>query len=83
MSSLPPSSIQRAAVLYCPKDLRVDVRALWPLQQGQAQVASTGLCGSDRTLLSSVGPGRPLTSPSAQHTIISTAVTVIFPFNRP
>ncbi|KAF8483824.1 GroES-like protein [Russula ochroleuca] len=40
---------QHAAVLYSPKDIRVDVRALWPPQQGQAQVAvvSTGLCGSD------------------------------------
>ena len=41
---------QHAAVLHCPKDLRIDDRTLWPPQQGQAQVAvvSTGLCGSDR-----------------------------------
>ncbi|KAI0302396.1 GroES-like protein [Multifurca ochricompacta] len=40
---------QQAAVLYGPKDLRIDDRTLWPPQQGQAQVAivSTGLCGSD------------------------------------
>ncbi|KAI0266465.1 GroES-like protein [Gloeopeniophorella convolvens] len=40
---------QHAAVLYGPKDLRIDDRTLWPPQQGQAQVAivSTGLCGSD------------------------------------
>jgi hypothetical protein len=83
----PPTTLQqqRAAVLYGPKDLRVDVRALWPPQQGQAQVAvqSTGLCGSDRTLPPSVSPGRPLTSPSTQYTIISTAVMVILPSNRP
>ncbi|KAH9174904.1 GroES-like protein [Lactarius sanguifluus] len=39
----------QAAVLYGPKDLRVDDRTLWPPQHGQAQVAivATGLCGSD------------------------------------
>ena len=40
----------QAAVLYGPKDLRIDDRTLWPPQHGQAQVAitATGLCGSDR-----------------------------------
>ena len=39
----------QAAVLYGPKDLKVDDRILWPPQHGQAQVAivATGLCGSD------------------------------------
>ncbi|KAG5350152.1 hypothetical protein C0989_012476 [Termitomyces sp. Mn162] len=38
------------AVLYGPKDLRVEQRSVWPPSQNQAQVAvvSTGLCGSDR-----------------------------------
>ncbi|KAG6888647.1 hypothetical protein C0992_007964 [Termitomyces sp. T32_za158] len=37
------------AVLYGPKDLRVEQRSVWPPAQNQAQVAvvSTGLCGSD------------------------------------
>ena len=41
--------IHHAAVLYGPKDLKVDDRTLWPPQHGQAQVAikATGLCGSD------------------------------------
>ncbi|KAJ7485637.1 GroES-like protein [Mycena latifolia] len=40
---------QAAAVLYGPKDLRIEQRTLWPPQAGQAQVAvmATGLCGSD------------------------------------
>ncbi|KAJ7104454.1 GroES-like protein [Mycena belliarum] len=40
---------QPAAVLYGPKDLRIEDRPLWPPQQGQAQIAveATGLCGSD------------------------------------
>jgi len=40
---------QHAAVLYGPKDIRVEERTLWPPQYNQAQVAvvSTGLCGSD------------------------------------
>ncbi|KAJ7255872.1 chaperonin 10-like protein [Mycena haematopus] len=40
---------QATAVLYGPKDLRVEDRTLWPPQSGQAQVAvlATGLCGSD------------------------------------
>ena len=39
----------QSAVLYGPKDLRVDDRTLWPPQHGQAQVSivATGLCGSD------------------------------------
>lgn len=42
---------QNAVVLHGPKDMRVEERTLWPPQQGQVQVqvASTGLCGSDRT----------------------------------
>ncbi|OJA11373.1 hypothetical protein AZE42_05157 [Rhizopogon vesiculosus] len=41
--------LQRAVVLYGPKDLRVEDRPSWPPQINQAQVAvkSTGLCGSD------------------------------------
>jgi L-iditol 2-dehydrogenase len=41
---------QNAAVLHGPKDLRIELRALWPPRQDEAQVAvvSTGLCGSDR-----------------------------------
>jgi hypothetical protein len=81
-----PAALQQqyAAVLYGQKDLRVDARSLWPPQQGQAQVTvvSTGLCGSDRTFPSTVVPGRSLTHPSTQYTIISTAVTVILPSNR-
>lgn len=40
---------QHAAVLYGPKDLRIESRTLWPPQYNQAQVSvvSTGLCGSD------------------------------------
>jgi L-iditol 2-dehydrogenase len=40
---------QHAAVLYGPKDLRIENRTLWPPQYNQAQVSvvSTGLCGSD------------------------------------
>ncbi|KAJ7240587.1 chaperonin 10-like protein [Mycena rebaudengoi] len=40
---------QAAAVLYGPKDLRIEDRTLWPPQSGHAQVAlvATGLCGSD------------------------------------
>ncbi|KAG9313461.1 chaperonin 10-like protein [Chiua virens] len=40
---------QRAAVLYGPKDLRIEDRPVWPPQYNQAQVAvrTTGLCGSD------------------------------------
>ncbi|KAJ7204713.1 GroES-like protein [Mycena pura] len=40
---------QPTAVLYGPKDLRLEHRTLWPPQSGQAQVAvlATGLCGSD------------------------------------
>ncbi|KAF8234935.1 GroES-like protein [Tricholoma matsutake] len=40
---------QNAAVLYGPKDIRIDERTLWPPSMNQAQVsiASTGLCGSD------------------------------------
>ena len=81
-----PAALQQqyAAVLYGQKDLRVDSRSLWPPQQGQAQVTvvSTGLCGSDCTFPSTTIPGRSLTSPSTQYTIISTAVTVISPSNR-
>lgn len=52
-SSMSPAQLlqtQRAAVLYGPKDLRVDERPIWPPQHNQAQVAvrATGLCGSDR-----------------------------------
>lgn len=41
---------QRAAVLYGPKDLRLEDRPVWPPQYNHAQVAvrTTGLCGSDR-----------------------------------
>lgn len=41
---------QRAAVLYGPKDLRLEERPIWPPQYNHAQVAvrATGLCGSDR-----------------------------------
>ena len=41
---------QRAAVLYGPKDLRIEERPIWPPQYNHAQVAvrATGLCGSDR-----------------------------------
>ena len=81
-----PAALQQqyAAVLYGPKDLRVDARTLWPPQQGQAQVAivSTGLCGSDCTFLSPTVSDRSLTSPSTQYTTIFTAVTVISPSNR-
>ncbi|EEB89344.1 hypothetical protein MPER_12569, partial [Moniliophthora perniciosa FA553] len=40
---------QSAAVLYGPRDLRVEPRALFPPHQGECQVKvlSTGLCGSD------------------------------------
>ncbi|KAK7047459.1 hypothetical protein VNI00_006690 [Paramarasmius palmivorus] len=40
---------QSAAVLYGPRDLRVESRALFPPHHGecQVQVLSTGLCGSD------------------------------------
>ncbi|KAH0826579.1 chaperonin 10-like protein [Lanmaoa asiatica] len=40
---------QRAAVLYGPKDLRLEERPIWPPQYNHAQVAikATGLCGSD------------------------------------
>jgi hypothetical protein len=40
---------QNAAVLYGPRDLRIEERTLWPPHHNQAQVAivSTGLCGSD------------------------------------
>lgn len=42
---------QRAAVLFGPKDLRLEDRPVWPPQYNHAQVAvrTTGLCGSDRT----------------------------------
>lgn len=38
-----------AAVLYGPRDVRVEDRLLWPPAKGHAQVAvvATGLCGSD------------------------------------
>jgi L-iditol 2-dehydrogenase len=41
---------QKAAVLYGPKDIRIDERTVWAPSMNQAQVsiASTGLCGSDR-----------------------------------
>lgn len=44
------------AVLYGPKDLRIDERTLWPPSMGQAQVAiaATGLCGSDCASLRSI-----------------------------
>ena len=76
---------QHAAVLYGPSDLRVDARTLWPPPQGHAQVAvvSTGLCGSDCTFARHASRGHPLTSPTTQYTIISTAVTVILPSNHP
>ncbi|KAF9269644.1 GroES-like protein [Marasmius fiardii PR-910] len=40
---------QLAAVLYGPRDLRVESRALFPPHQGECQVQllATGLCGSD------------------------------------
>jgi len=40
---------QRAAVLYGPKDLRVEERPVWPPQYNHVQIAvkATGLCGSD------------------------------------
>ncbi|KAG8216831.1 chaperonin 10-like protein [Butyriboletus roseoflavus] len=40
---------QRAAVLYGPKDIRLEERPIWPPQYNHAQVAvrATGLCGSD------------------------------------
>lgn len=40
---------QTAAVLYGPRDLRVEQRTLWPPQEGHVQidVRATGLCGSD------------------------------------
>ncbi len=76
---------QQAAVLYGPKDLRVDDRTLWPPQHGHAQVSivATGLCGSDRT--SSLSPLNlfshiPL---STQCITISTAGTVILPYKHP
>ncbi|KAI6040928.1 chaperonin 10-like protein [Pisolithus marmoratus] len=42
-------SAHRAAVLYNPKDIRIERRPVWPPQYDHAQVAvkSTGLCGSD------------------------------------
>ncbi|KAF8879652.1 chaperonin 10-like protein [Gymnopilus junonius] len=38
-----------AAILYGPRDIRVEDRTLWPPSSGHAQVrvVSTGLCGSD------------------------------------
>ncbi|EIW78462.1 GroES-like protein [Coniophora puteana RWD-64-598 SS2] len=41
--------LQRAAVLFGPRDLRIEERPVWPPQPNCAQVAvkSTGLCGSD------------------------------------
>ncbi|TFK38169.1 chaperonin 10-like protein [Crucibulum laeve] len=38
-----------AAVLYGPRDLRIEERTLWPpsTNQVQVQIVSTGLCGSD------------------------------------
>ncbi|EJD45412.1 GroES-like protein [Auricularia subglabra TFB-10046 SS5] len=43
------SRLQHAAVLYGPKDLRLETRPIHPPLEGQVQVAvvSTGLCGSD------------------------------------
>ncbi|KZV95735.1 GroES-like protein [Exidia glandulosa HHB12029] len=43
------SRLQHAAVLYGPKDLRLETRPIHAPQEGQVQVAvvSTGLCGSD------------------------------------
>ena len=45
-----PLHSQRAAVLYGPRDLRLEERPVWPPQYNHAQVAvrTTGLCGSDR-----------------------------------
>ena len=42
-----------AAILYGPRDIRVEERNLWPPSSGHAQVKvmSTGLCGSDRMFL--------------------------------
>lgn len=40
---------QKAAVLYGPKDIRIDDRNIWPPSMNQVQISveSTGLCGSD------------------------------------
>ena len=42
---------QNAAVLHGPRNLLIENRTLWPPAPTQVQVAvaSTGLCGSDRT----------------------------------
>ncbi|KAN0084253.1 GroES (chaperonin 10)-like protein [Tylopilus felleus] len=51
LSTMSPAQIQtqRAAVLYGPKDLRLEERPIWPPRYNHAQVAvrTTGLCGSD------------------------------------